>query len=150
MLRRWLLGAAVLALLAAPGCSSASLTGPLVGVWHVHTNYLTIDQNGKGTFRWPTHVFCGDGPPPCDTISSQGVITDGGHARLVLTGIRGVDATGTVSGSSEPTVVPDGQVRLHLGPNDVLHLTFESSPSIGAYEYVCGPRTDRSKTNCGA
>lgn len=139
-----------------PACASsrAVQAGALAGVWHVHTDYLTIDRHGNGTFRWPVHVFCGSGagsvPAPCDTITARGVITDGGHARLSLTQVHGPDGSGTVSGSSENSVVPDGPVRLHLAQNDVLELTFQTTPSVGAYVYLCGPGTDRARTNCGA
>lgn len=146
-------GSAILALaLVISGCSTSHRVsaGPLGGVWHVHTNYLTV-RSGSGDFSWPVHEFCGAGiPPPCDTLSSTGEIGDGGHAHLTLSSRAGAVAAGTVSGSSEPSVVPNGPVQLRLGPNDVLYLHFSRAPQIGAFSYLCGPKTDRSATNCGA
>jgi hypothetical protein len=83
-------------------------------------------------------------------MNLHGPISDGGHARLTLTHIRGLDGAGTVSSTSEASVVPEGRVQLHLGPNDVVDLRFEHPPSLRAYEYLCGPTTNTSLTNCGA
>lgn len=150
---RWVVLLLTAALMGA--CSAgADQGGRAAGVWHVHTYYLTIGQHGNGTFRWPTHVFCGTGvglgPPPCDGIDAHGEITDGGYARLSVTHMHAVDGDGTVSGSTDTSVVPDGRVHLHLGSNDVLYLTFKQQPSLRAYEYVCGTKTDTAITNCGA
>lgn len=154
--RHVLASATLLPVLFMAGCSSVHSirSGSLAGVWHVHTYYLTIDQHGSGTFRWPTHVLCehgvGFGPTACDTINPHGLISDGGHARLTLTRTRGLEGVGTVSSTSEESVVPDGKVQLRLGPNDVLKVRFEHPPSLRAYEYLCGPTTNTSTTNCGA
>jgi hypothetical protein len=147
---------AAAATLLAPGCGSShkSLAGPLAGTWHVHTFYLVIASDGRGDFTWPIHLFCGSGvgqgPPPCDTLSPQGQVGDGGHAILTVKTRDGVTATGLVTGSSEPSVVPQGSVQLRLGANDVLYLHFGVAPGVRAFDYVCGPQTDRNKINCGA
>jgi len=149
------------------GCSGPSLqAGPFAGTWHVHTYYLTVYHDGTGAFQWPTHVACGtgpgEGPPPCDQavpgtivepngqVAHVENIVDGGHATLTLTNRSGTTARGIVSHSTQPSVVPDGNVMVTLGANDVIYLQFSSSPSVRAYDYLCGTATNRSLINCGA
>jgi hypothetical protein len=158
-------GSAILAFTAAiSGCSASHQVsaGPLGGVWHVHTNYLTIAASSVGTFQWPIHLYCGTGPgygpPPCDALSPNGEIHDGGHARLLLTGRDGNMAHGTVTGSSDPSALPDGSITLRLSQDDTLHITTGQQPVSPSFEILCGVRAasltvvrqDAEGINCGA
>ena len=124
----------------------ATKAGPFAGTWHVHTFYLTIQSNGTGSFQWPIHVPCGtglgQGPPPCDTVSPSGVITDGGHAKLTIESRKGRSVEGLISETTDPTTVRNGRVTISLGSNDVLYLRFSTPPATLAYSYVCGPKTN--------
>lgn len=111
-------------------------------------------------------MACGTGfdqspTPPCDKIvpvtldpshpgNTVDATIDGGYARIVIRPASNVVTTGTVTGSTDPTVVTDGTVTLTLGENDVLYLHFSQTPATAAFTYVCGPRTNRSLINCGA
>lgn len=136
------------------GCGTSVSAGPLAGTWHVHTYYLTINTNGSGSAKWPTHVTCGigvgRGGPPCDKLGSNGQIIDAGRASLTLTYRSGDDGRGEVSGSTQTSVMPNGKVQLSLGANDVLYLRFAKPPKLKAYSYLCGTATDASLINCGA
>lgn len=138
------------------GCSASHSfsAGPLAGTWNVHTIYLTVAESGHGDFEWPIHVFCGTGvgygPPPCDTLESNGTIHDGGHAQLTLTARNGETADGRISGSTDPAAFPDGPIQLRFQANDTLHLGFATPPTGPSPDYLCGPKTNRSLINCGA
>lgn len=150
-MRRSALFLAVLVTSLATACGGPLSAGPLRGTWHVHTFYLTIQADGSGAFRWPIHTSCASRVAgPCDQISASGVITDGGRGSLKLSSRSGATGRGVVSASTDPSVLPDGPVRLTVGANDVLYLAFARSPAVHAFDYLCGPRTDTSKINCGA
>ncbi len=120
----------------------------------MHTYDLVVDANGRGEFQWPIHVSCGTGlgygPPPCDQVSPNGEIHDGGHATLAITSRTGNTATGWIAGSTDPSTLPDGTVTVRLGPNDVVFLHTSFPAEVLAYTYLCGPHTNRNLINCGA
>lgn len=156
----------------------APVAGLLAGTWHVHTFVITIPRDGHGTLVWPIHVRCGTaGAPaaPCDrwTPGTEVVdgrsytteqITDGGRANLVLTSVTGTRARGVITGSTQPSVVPDGKVTLSVDTHrDVL----SASPAVSAtgpspFHFgtgqFCGPaaaalpvaRQQAEQINCGA
>ena len=140
----------------------AAAAGPLAGIWHVHTYYLSIYTDGHGVFIWPIHTTCGtgpgQGPPPCDTLRNGSEIIDGGYATLTITQRVGDSATGLIASSTDPSTLPNGPVSLHLAPNDLLYLHTSTPASVHAYDYLCGqqaaslPTADQvaQQINCGA
>lgn len=152
--RPWVAVLGLLTALLASCGGAATKAGPLTGTWHVHTFYLTVQSDGTGTFQWPIHLTCGTGvgkgPSPCDTVSSSGEISDGGHATLTIERRSGSSAAGMISATTDRTTVTEGGVKLSLGANDVLYLKFSAPPATLAYSYVCGPKTNRALINCGA
>ena len=163
--RRWqYLSLILLGLVAFAGCSSgrSGSSDPFAGVWHVHTNSLTVSANGRGDFEWPTHLPCGSGlgqgPPPCDQVSANGEIQDGGHARLLISNHSGDVAHGVITATTDPSALPDGPVTLQLYSNDTLHLTIGSQPAGPSFEILCGDQAaslsiaqqNARGINCGA
>jgi hypothetical protein len=146
----------------------------LSGTWHVHTFEVTIGAHGRGVFNWPIHVWCGtgpgSGPPPCDALVPgaaviNGVTTnveqivDGGHATLRLTSVSGTNAHGTISGSTDPSEVPDGPATFAAAGNDTLTITPKAPLGPSALKGpLCGPRAaalsvsqqQAENINCGA
>jgi hypothetical protein len=131
------------------GAASTSTVpaGRFVGTFHIHTYYVYLHADGRGSARWPIDVRCGtgpgEGPPPCDTWIATPVtspdgspttlpngtpeiaehIVDGGHATLRLTSVSSTIARGIVTASSEQGVLPDGPATFKLTKNDLLYLT---------------------------
>jgi hypothetical protein len=146
------------------GCSSgrSGSSDPFAGVWHVHTNSLTLSASGRGDFEWPTHLPCGSGPgqgpPPCDQVSANGEIQDGGHASLLISDHSGDVAYGVISATTDPSALPNGPVTLQLYSNDTLHLTIGSQPAGPSFEILCGnhvaslsiEQQNAQGINCGA
>jgi hypothetical protein len=136
--------------------------GPIAGIWHVHTYYLSVYADGHGVFTWPIHTTCGtapgQGPPPCDTLRNGNEIIDGGYATLTLTQRSGGSATGIVASSTDPSTLPSGPVSLQLGSNDLLYVHTSTSAAAHAYDYLCGQQAASLPTaqqnglriNCGA
>jgi hypothetical protein len=137
-----------------PKAPATATAGSMAGTWHVHTYYLLVNGNGLGSFQWPIHVSCGTGigygPPPCDRVSPNGGIQDGGHATLAIFSRTGDIAAAWIANSTDPATLPDGPVNLRVGPNDVLFLHTSVPADTLAYSYLCGPHTNRSLINCGA
>lgn len=144
------------------GAGGAVAAGPMAGIWHVHTYYLTLTADGHGVFNWPIHATCGtgpgDSPPPCDTLRADGEIIDGGYATLTIIGRNGSSATGLIKSSTDTSTLPVGPVTLQLADNDVLYLHTQLPPASRAYDYLCGPRAialpvaeqNAQHINCGA
>lgn len=140
----------------------ATRAGPLAGIWHVHTYYLSIYTDGHGVFTWPIHTTCGtgpgQGPPPCDALRNGSETVDGGYATLTITQRAGDSATGLIASSTDPSTLPNGSVSLHLAPNDLLYLETATPAAVHAYDYLCGqeaaslPTADQvaQQINCGA
>ena len=134
--------------------------GTFVGTWHVHTIRLVIGSDGTGTASWPTHIWCDGGftdpRTPCDRlvpVSGGEQIVDGGWAQLHLTAVAGSTAEATVGGSTDPSLLPDGGVKLTVAPTDVLTISSGAQPLA-----LCGTsasnltvqQQDAEGINCGA
>lgn len=140
----------------------AAPAGPLTGIWHVHTYYLSVYTDGHGVFTWPIHTTCGTAPgqgaPPCDTLRNGGETIDGGYATLTITQRAGNSATGIIASSTDASTLPNGPVALQLASNDLLYLHTSTAAAIHAYDYLCGqqaaslPTADQvaHQINCGA
>ena len=77
------------------------VAGQFSGTWHVHTTSVTIESDGQGSVIWP-------GPPEPGKSEATAVP---GTADLRLTSVRGQQATALVTGSTEPSVLPDGPAQ---------------------------------------
>jgi hypothetical protein len=151
--------------------------GHFAGTWHVHTSYVFIHTNGRGSVKWPIDVRCGSGvgesSPPCDTWiptvttlangrqMTDETIVDGGHATLRLISVTATTARGVITGSTDPTTLPDGSATLRVAKNDLLYMTAHSRPSGPGPFYgtgLCGTRAaalsvaqqKAAGINCGA
>jgi hypothetical protein len=137
----------------AAASSSPVPAGRFVGTFHIHTYYVYLHADGRGSAQWPIHVGCGtgpgEGPPPCDTLvptpvtSPDGTpitlpngtpeineaIVDGGHATLRLTSVSSTIARGIVTASTEQAVLPDGPATFKLTKNDLLYITPHTRPA---------------------
>jgi hypothetical protein len=143
------------------GTGGAVAAGPIAGIWHVHTYYLSVTPDGNGVFTWPVGIPCPTGVeqgPRCDTVRNSGEIIDGGYATLTVTQQAGDSATGIISSSTDPATLPDGQVALRVAPNDLLYISTTTAPTSRAFDYLCGQQAASLPTaqqvaehiNCGA
>jgi hypothetical protein len=101
---------------AAPPAAKSGDLSPFVGDWTGHGRGLTIHADGTFSLGMRTYVFCGHGPPPCDTQSAD-TIVDGIRASGRLTAVNGTIATGQVSDSTGPSVTPVGPITMTLNPS---------------------------------
>lgn len=124
--------------------------GAFSGYWNVHVYSLTIESDGAGRFNWPLGRDCGPPFEPSSTLCPPLGAEVQASAQRSLIRIANRRYLGEITGSPQTYVVPDGPVQLSVGPNDVLNLHFSQSPQIRAYDYLCGAKTNRSITNCGA
>jgi hypothetical protein len=150
--------------------------GSFTGTWRVHTIIITIEPDGAGSAVWPTHIPCSTGGPAsaataCDqstpgTIVVAGSpvpvvnISDGGRATIRLVSVTGSSASAVISGSTEPSTLPDGRAALDVTTQDLLYLTPSSPTTASPFGKVglCGPsalaldiqQQDAEGINCGA
>jgi hypothetical protein len=86
-----------------------------------------------------TYRVCGQVPPPCDTVSGNEII-DGDRATGQLTSGSGEVARGVITHTTDPSLSPDGPVKIVLHP---------STDSISVNEFTfCGTRAPPGY--CGA
>lgn len=156
--------------------AAALSAGPFAGSWRVHTFTITIQADGTGSALWPTHVPCSAGGPvsaatACDQSTPGTIVvggspvnvvnvSDGGRATIQLVSVNGTTASAVISGSSEPSILPDGKAGLKVTAQDLLYVT-PSSPTTGSpfgRSGFCGPsalelnlqQQDAAGINCGA
>jgi hypothetical protein len=103
-----------------PAAHSSSL-GPqafaeLTGDWVGHGGSIVIQANGRFTIGMRTYQFCGQAPPPCDTVSGNEII-DGDEASGQLTAISGEVATGAVTKTTDTSLSPEGPMKIVLVPS---------------------------------
>ena len=106
--------------------------GQFSGTWHVHTTSVTIQADGQGSAIWPGPL----GPGQSEATAAPG------HAALHLTSVSGEQATVLVSGSTEPSVLPDGPARLTITNQDLLYVV-PDGPTIHSpfgHNGLCGPK----------
>lgn len=117
------------------------------GKWALANDVVTIEGSGQGSVDWRTLTWCPAGTTspydgePCDTLGPDGVVTSGGHADLQLTAASGTTATAVVSGSTEPSALPDGPARLRVTGQDVLYVTPSGPTTQSPFgrSALCGP-----------
>jgi len=111
-----------------PASSDAASTAPapspadfsaFVGQWTGHGNDMTIESDGTFTMEERTYVDCAESAPPCDTYGDE--ITDGAVAHGTLESVSGTSATGSISSTTDSTLLPSGPVTFDLdASNDVI------------------------------
>jgi hypothetical protein len=127
--------------------TSSTAAGLFAGTWHVKYYYVRLADNGRGSVTWPIKSFCGESEQPvgsaCDTENpTTGEVHEGGYAKIRLTSIAGPSAEAVVSGSSEPSLLPDGTILLRYSGSDVLYFT-PATPTFSSpfgRSSFCGPR----------
>jgi hypothetical protein len=149
--------------------------GRFAGTWHVHSYYVHIRTDGQGSAMWPIHVECGSAHvtpgAPCDTVTPNTVLVsgvpsavdeihDGGRAVIRLTSVTGARARATISASTEPSVLSDGDAILTVTKSDLLYVTpaVATGPSPFGRSRFCGlraaalslPQQEAAHINCGA
>ena len=130
----------------APGASGSVAAGRFAGTWHVHTWYVMIGADGHGSAKWP--------------IGTPRGISDGGRARIRLTSVSGTRAEGVISGSTEPSVLPDGPATMRVTSDDLLYVTPAGPTTSSPFgrSGFCGPKAaalsiaqqQAAHINCGA
>jgi len=109
------------------------------GDWIAHGAGLDIQPDGRFVVVIRTYRVCGQVPPPCDTDSGNEII-DGDRATGQLTSRSGEVATGAITHTTDPSLSPEGPVKIVLHP---------STDSISLNEYTfCGTRAPPGY--CGA
>jgi hypothetical protein len=166
---RWLITAAVVAAVAAgvlalisassggnsrqpapstqPTRQAAAAPGPFAGTWQVKYYDVRISSDGYGTATWPIKVDCGSiGASPgasCDTVNrTTGLVHEGGQAQIRIVSSIGDRATGIISGSTEPSVLPDGEALFRVATDDVLYITPSATTTSSPFgrSSFCGPQ----------
>lgn len=156
---------------------AATLTaGPFAGSWRVHTFIVTIEADGTGSATWPTHVPCSAGGPvsaatACDQFTPGTIvvggspvnvlnISDGGRATIRLISVNGTSASAVISGSTDPSTLPDGHAGLNVTTQDLLYVmpSSQTTSSFIGRSGFCGPsalalnlqQQNAEGINCGA
>jgi hypothetical protein len=131
----------------AKGTASTLAAGLFAGTWHVKYYYVRIADNGRGSVTWPIKTFCGESEQPvgsaCDIRNpTTSEVHEGGHAQIRLTSIDGSSAVSVISGSTEPSLLPDGTTLLRYSSSDVLYITPPTPTFSSPFDRssFCGPR----------
>jgi hypothetical protein len=105
--------------------------GPFTGSWRSHTTVVTIGGDGQGTATWPGPL----GPGQSEATATPG------RADLRVTGVSGTHGIGLVSGSTEPSVLANGPIRLQVTTQDLLEIAQDGSTAVGPIlgSSLCGP-----------
>lgn len=91
------------------------------GQWIGHGNDMTVAADGTFTMEERTYNDCSQNPPPCDEMTNS-VITDGAVAHGALQSVSGTTATGVISTTTDPSLLPVGSVTFNLDTtNDVIN-----------------------------
>jgi len=111
--------------------------GQFSGWWHFHTVVVSIQQNGQGLTYWPGPL----GPGQSEATATPG------RAEIRVTSVDGTHATALITGSTEPSSVPDGPVQLRVTSQDLLYIVPESRTAVSPFdpisygpEGLCGPK----------
>ena len=112
-----------------------------------------------GPFTWTAEVRDVTPGAPCDTVTPETVLVsgvastvdeihDGGRAVIRLASVTGARARAVISASTEPSVLPDGDVTLTVTKSDLLYVTpaVATGPSPFGRSGFCGPRAAASVT----
>jgi serine/threonine-protein kinase len=126
----------------APAAHPSSL-GPsafavFAGAWSGHGGGIDIQANGRFLMSMRTYQWCGQAPPPCDSMSGNEII-DGDQATGQLTSISGEVATGTITHTTDQAATPKGQITITLDPStDSLNINNISFCGTSAPAGYCG------------
>ncbi len=107
----------------------------------------------SGPFTWTAEVPHVPPGAPCDTVTpetvvvsgfvrTEDVIHDGGHAVIRVASVTGARARAVISASTEPSVLPDGDVTLTVTKSDLLYVTTPATTTSSPFgrSGFCGPR----------
>jgi hypothetical protein len=122
----------------APTPAPAPLAGfaPFVGVWSAGGATLSTSPDGRATLAFPVGRSCASNPAPCDDPIIAGRV--GGSAALAFAQAADPAATGTVTQSNSPTLVPLGPATLTLTHYDSFDI---ATLSAGAFNVrLCSPQ----------
>ena len=129
--------------------------GQFGGWWHFHTVVVSIQPNGDGSVSWPGPL----GPGQSEATATPA------RAEIRVTSVDGAHATAWITGSTEPSSVPDGPVQLRVTSLDLLYIVPESRTAVSPFdpisygpEGLCGPKAAAltvtqqvaAGINCGA
>jgi hypothetical protein len=129
--------------------------GQFSGWWHFHTVVVSIQPNGEGSVSWPGPL----GPGQSEATAKPA------RADIRVTSVNGAHATALMTGSTEPSAVPDGPVQLRVTGQDLLFvgpLAHRGDSPFGSFSFglegLCGPKAAAltvtqqvaAGINCGA
>lgn len=122
--------------------TSSSEFKEFVRLWVSHGAALNFSADGKAVFYKRVYRWCGPGvAQPCDTISSDGRISNGYQEQIQFSYVRGLVAYGTITASN---FHPKGlAVTAILQPDDTLLYSGTSEIAL-----LCGPKAPVGA--CGA
>ena len=109
------------------------------GTWGRHGFGINMTAQGEGSASWRIYSWCGQSPPPCDSMQGNNIIS-GGQGTIVLTTASAGVARGNVTYSTDGTTLPVGPIMLNLAAGDELLVT----PRVGQTITLCGPHADPS------
>jgi hypothetical protein len=134
----------------APPVVAILSAGQFAGTWHVHTTSITIGADGIGTANWPGPISPGE--------SEATAVPN--RADLHLTAVNGTQATAAITGSTDPTELPDGPVRLQITNQDLLQIVPSQTITVTPLRWtgLCGASASAltlaqqtaAGINCGA
>lgn len=89
------------------------------GEWSGHGNAMTVAADGTFSMAERTYRWCTETSPPCDS-DVNGNITDGAVAHGRLESVSGTVATGTITTTTDNTLLPTGPVAFALDTSNDL------------------------------
>ena len=95
---------------------AAASFASFAGGWGAHSGGFVIKADGSFTMSLRTYTWCAQSPPPCDGISSDGVIISGDTASGHLSSSSGDAATGVVTRTADPKDTPKGTIVMIFDP----------------------------------
>ncbi len=108
---------------------------PFVGTWSAGGISLSANPDGSATLAFPSGRSCLSNPAPCDDPATAGRV--GGSAALQFDQAADPAATGVVSRSNAPEIVPPGPATLTLTHFDAFDI---ATLSAGAFSVrLCSP-----------
>jgi hypothetical protein len=110
------------------------------GWWH-HGFDVTINADGSGEASWRIYSWCSTPGtlPPCDSMQGN-MIIEGGHATITFDHVESPTAFGTVTGSADQKVLPNGTARFTLREYGLGELTATyTATGFTTRSVLCGP-----------
>lgn len=99
-----------------PSSLGPSAFAVFTGAWSGHGGGIDIQANGRFLIAMRTYQWCGQAPPPCDSMSGNEII-DGDQATGQLTSISGEVAKGAITHTTDQADTPKGNITITLNPS---------------------------------